>query len=396
MKETMKKEKNQNSVTKSSLSQVVHANVAKRILALIMDTSLAAFIMLGLILLVFTPIANKAFKYSQNTGDGLRYEVASELFVCVGGEEAKIYEIENILEAPARASYIDLLSYENANKTGDLEFYKARVKYYYLNYKTGVGVKHPEGVGEELYRAPNYLDEIDGKKPSELYTEEWFNEKYGEITTLDDFKQGIVDALNDFVNQDYFRKLERDVYNTKYFIYFPAFVLSFSIFFIIIPVCFKNGETLGKKTLHIGLVTRDGYQVQKRQIVFRQLLLLVYVFIATFCLGIRITAFATLGLAVLIYFIPTFISKTKRSPADMLAYTLTVDTLKSVWFDNAFVEKETEEQIEEQMKIYKSRKSGDDKHILQVGSVVVDEEAKKEMEQENKSHENSDEEKNKP
>ena len=374
----MNVEKNQNLDTKSSLKQIVPANFASRILALIMDAALATFIMIGFIFLVFTPIANKAFKYEEKNGDGIRYEIASKLFVCVGGEDGKVYEIKDILNAPERASYLDLLSYENANKTDDLEFYRSRVKYYYLNFKTGLNVEHPEGVGEELYRAPNYLDEIDGVKPQDLYTEAWFNEKYGEITTLNDFKQAIVDAINDFVNQDYYLKLESDVQKTKLFIIFPSFILSFSIFFIVIPIFFKNGETLGKKTLHIGLATRDGYQVQKRQVVFRQFVLLCYVFFATFCLGVRITAFATLGLGVLIYFIPTFINKNKRSPIDFLAYTLPIDTMKSVWFDNVYVEEEKNEEIDTKMKEYKQRKV-DNKNLLQVGSTIVNEEAKKEM-----------------
>ena len=374
-------EKNQTSVTRNNdMKVIVEGGIARRLLALIMDAALAVFIMIGMIAFIFTPIADKAFDYSKKMAKGTQWQIASGLFVCVDENDdgsKVVYEIDELDKKTDTADYLMITNYE----TDDVNFYKNHLKYYYLNYKTGVGVKTPSGGNIEDYKCPNHEKTIDGLLPIEVYTEDWFNSKFGEISTVKDIETPLLDALKDFTEQDYFVELNRNLKGIQCFLIFTPFVLSFAIFFIVIPLCFKNGETLGKKTLHIGFVTKDGYSIKKRQIVFRQILLLLYVFACSFVIGIGATSIATLGLGVLIYFIPTFISKTGRSPLDKLAYTYLIDTIKSVWFLDEFEEQRILEAHQKEMKKYR-KKPVKNKNIIQVGSKIVDKELRDEIEKE--------------
>lgn len=366
------------------LTQIQKASFFKRIIAFIMDGALAIFIMFGFIAGVFYPIANKAFKYSEKRANIMLYQVASKLVVCHGNDEEgndKVFDLAYLGDAPKDAEYVTLSVFNGQED----DFYVSRVKYYYLNYKTGVGVEYPENANVEDYKAPNYKDLIEGKTPAEYYTEEWFNAKLesaGSIANL------ISDAIVDLCNQEFYAKKERSVRLTGYFLVLPAYFLSFSIFFIIIPLCFANGETLGKKTLHLSFVNSEGYAVQRKQIVLRQLFMFLLTSVVSFMIGrIGVGSLAFLGIGILVYYVATFISKEKRSPADYLAMTLLVDANKSVWFTNASVEQEKEEDIAKNMAKYHQNKV-EDPRVIQVGGTIVNEDIKREIEEENKKDKN--------
>ena len=144
----------------NELTQITKASFFKRIIAFIMDGAFFAFIMFGFIAACFYPIANKAFKYTQNRADLMLYQVASKLVVCKGNDEngeEKYFEIPELDHAPSDATYPSL---GEINGKED-EFYINHVKYYYLNYKTGVNVEYPENANPEDYKAPNYQELIE-------------------------------------------------------------------------------------------------------------------------------------------------------------------------------------------------------------------------------------------
>ena len=368
----------------SELTQIKNASFFKRIIAFIMDGALAVFIMFGFMAAIFYPIANKAFKYTENRANLLLYQVSSKLVVCHGKDENgndKVYELTNLNAAPSDAQYTTLSVYDGQED----EFYINRVKYFYLNYKTGVGVEYPADQDPENYKAPNYQELIDGKTRLEYYTEEWFNAKVessGSIATL------ISDAIVDLCNEEFYSKRETSVRLTGYFLVLPPFVLSFSIFFIIIPLIFRNGETLGKKTMHLAFINSQGYAVQRKQIVLRQSFLFLVTAVTCFMIGrVGVGSLAFLGIGIVIYYVCTIISKQKKSPADFLAMTLLVDANKSVWFTNAKQEQEKTEILEKNLEKYEQNKAVDP-HIIQVGGTIVNEEIKREIEEENKKKEN--------
>ena len=368
---------------RSELKQIENASFAKRILAVIMDGAITLFMMFAFIAFIFVPIANKGLKYTEKVSKRLQYQIASSLFVYYDLDEDgtyKFYNLSNLDEINEDTKYNLISEFEGQED----EFYISHVRYYFLNYKTGVGVECPLTANIEDYKAPNYKDLIDEKSPAEIYTNEWFNAKVEELKT----PQAIMEfAFNDMADEDYYIQTNKDIKAVQLFIIMPPFVLSFAIFFIAIPLCFKNGETLGKKTMHICLINKDGYDVQKRQVVFRQVLLLLYVTFCSFVIGVGLTSFATLGVGVLIYFVAAFIPKSHRSLADFASYTLLVDSLHSVWFKDALEEERKNAEVNENIEKYKKNKV-ENKNIIQVGSTIVNEDVKREVEEEAKKHKN--------
>ena len=367
---------------KSELKQINNAHFAKRVLAVIMDAAVTIFAMFLLLVFAFLPIAEKGMHYSDKVATRFQYQIASGLFVYydeLENGELKVYEIKDIDKINENTKSDLVYNLESS----DEYFYFNQAKYYFLHYKTGdVAEFIPSNAKVEDFRAPNYADLIDGKAPIEVYTQSWFDAKVNELETPEKVLEF---AMEDMSSQDYYIKSGKDIKWVQAFIIFPPFALSFSIFFIMIPLIFKNGETLGKKTLHICFINNDGYSVKKRQIVFRQVLLFLYVAFSAFIIGIGLTSFATLGVGVLIYFIAAFIPKSHRSIVDFAAYTLEIDARTSVWFEDALEETAKDVEIEENLKKYKKTKV-ENKNIIQVGSTIVNEDIKREIEEQNKEH----------
>lgn len=371
---------------KNSIRSIKEGNIAKRILVLLMDAVIFAFVMFCLIAWCTVPIANSAFGYNTKQAQGTNYQLNSRLYIC---EEVDKDGNKRIIEPNQTGTIIDgdirfTVIYDYSSE--DPNFYKERIHYYYLNYKTGNNVMCPEGKNPDDYKAPDYNEKIDDGKgnlipKSEFYTEDWFNTNFGGLSDIKSLKDAGYSATKDFYYSDYYSALNKDITKIQIFIILVPFVLSFGIFFIMVPLLFKNGETLGKKFGHLGFVTKDGYSIKKRQIVLRQIALFVYVTLCTFIVGVGITSLATLGLGVLIYFVATFISKTKRSPADYLCYTYLIDTRNSVWFDSPEEEEKNEQELDEKMAKYQAHKEPN-KHLIQVGSTIIDEDIKKEVEAE--------------
>ena len=367
---------------RNELKQINNAHFAKRILAVIMDAAFAVFTMFMLIAFIFTPIANKGLKYSEKIAKRLQYQLASGLFAYYEVDEngnKKLYEIKDLEKVNEDTKYALIYDLDVEDKSIFID----HAKYYFLHYKTGdVEGYIPETAKAEDYRAPNYLELIDGKSPKEIYTNEWFESKVGELKTPEAVMEF---AVKDMSEQRYYLDTNKAIKGVQIFLILPPFVLSFSIFFIVIPLCFKNGETIGKKTMSLALINKDGYDVKKRQIVFRQIILLLYVSLSTFVIGIGLTSFATLGVGVLIYFVAAIIPKSHRSFADFAAYTLLVDARTSVWFKDALEEHAKDTEIEENIEKYKKNKV-ENKNIIQVGSTIVNEDIKREIEEQNKQH----------
>lgn len=324
------------------LKKIKKASFVRRIIALIMDGAVTIFAFFAFFTFVFSPIATYGFKYKEILKEGSKIQLSSHLYVVSSKNEERNIPITDSDEE-------------------DINFYVERIKYYYLTYKTTIAPDCNEKIMDDS--GVEYL-------PQEYYTPERVDSFVKDIATVEDAKKVSYDALIDF--SKYIKDVNRRVKLCESFMIFPSFILSFGIFYILVPLLYKNGETFGKKVMRLALVTKDGYEVRKRQIVTRQLFLFVYVAFFAFFFAIGIASFALLGLGVAIYFIAAFISKTNRSFADYLAYTYLVDANSSVWFKDEIEEKQKEEIIEKNLEKY-NKKRELDKHIIQVGSTVIEE-----------------------
>lgn len=381
-----KMEKSQNLDTKSKIRSIHEAGLGRRLIAMIMDAAIFAFVTVALALWVFSPIVNSTMKYDELGAEALRYELFSNLYVLevVNDEDQSktVVDIPQINEAQGTSSVTPLYDYV----TEDIEFYKTRLHYYYCNYKTGVGVQVIEGHNPEEFKAPDHnilIKDNSGNDvlPKNYYTDEWFATLIEGKTTVDQFRNLSYNATKDMRDSSYFKTVNDKIGTCQLIMILPAFGISFLGFYLLVPLLYKNGETFGKKVMKIGFISNDGYDVKKRQIVFRQILLLAWVSLSMFIVGIGLTSLATLGVGVVIYLIATVISKTKRSPIDYAAYTYLIDTNGSVWFKDEKEEAKKEEELVEKMSKYRHYEP-DKKNLIQVGTEIVNEDVKRELEEE--------------
>ena len=124
-----------------------------------------------------------------------------------------------------------------------------------------------------------------------------------------------------------------------------AIIITFIIFYFVIPLCFKNGETLGKKVMHICLVNKLGYQYQRVQLLPRFVFPTLLTAIVVFFTGFSIWAFIIVSFVILISFIFTIFSPQNRALHDLFAGTLVIDARESTWFKNASEEDEAEKDV---------------------------------------------------
>lgn len=371
----------------NEIRSIKQANLAKRLFAVIIDGACFLFIFMFFLTLVFSKIADKAFDYSEKGALGLTHQINSHLFVTtiIEDEKVKIVDPKDL-----NTDQYEVRTLENAG-IEDVETIKNHVKYYYLNYKTGNVDPStlPEGANIEDYVLPGYE-----KLPQNVYTEDWFNEKIAafspEKTELQNYLVLANEATEDLAQTEFFKELKTDLNLSQIFIITLSFCSSYLIIFFAIPVILKNGQTIGKKMFNICLLTKDGYDVKRRQVVFRQLVIFLYVSIFAFAIGIElVTSLVTLMFGVAIYFVLVAVSKTNRSFADYLAYTYPIDSKNSVWFTDAKQEETKQTELSENIK--KLRKfEPDNKHVIQIGSKIIDKNIEKiDNDKSSKHHKNT-------
>lgn len=371
---------------KNSIRSIHEGGFGKRMIAMIMDAVIFMFVTVALALWVFTPIANSAMHYQDLGVQGLKYQVFSKLYVAQEideeGNYTKVVDITKFEETTGEISYTALCYYS----TDDVNFYKDRLHYYYCCYKTGENIEVIEGKDPADFRAPNYniyIKDNNGNDvlPKDYYTDDWFNNLIDGKTTPEQFRSLAYDAGLDLSESSFYKDLNNKIKGCQLVIFLPPFFISYLAFYLLVPLLYRNGETFGKKVMHLGFATKDGFEVKKRQIVFRQILLLAWISLCSFVIGIGLTSLATLGVGVVIYLIATVISKTRRSPIDYAAYTYLIDTNKSVWFKNQQEEDQKEAEVEEKMSKYQ-RYEPDKSKVIQIGTEIVNEDVKKELEEE--------------
>ena len=396
------------------MSKYEPASLAKRVFAGIMDAAVMLFIFFLLAAWALTPIADVAMHRVNKVDQGYTYQFASHLFVLETKNEAGEYETVEVKDSNGKVRSYNISAIYRSENTAP-SFYLKRIYYYYHNFKTNTDIEYPASKYTDYYKdcfySPLYNEKIDGTLPKDLYTDAWFSKNVLEIeskntyfkldTSKENYLDSIVlkdetkkaeavsflqqkayDAFNDCATSSYYVDLYNDIRWTDFFIYTVAFALSYSIFFITIPLIFKDGATLGKKTMKIAVISYDGYTAKKRQILFREFLLLLVMELLGVVFGIGLTSLAIMSAGVVVLFLLTLVSKVKRSPFDFAAYTIVVDSVHSTWFKNKAEEERHEKEVEDNLSKYR-KYNPDESKLLQKGTEILDEELKKEVESKN-------------
>ena len=406
-------EKNQESLTNDRISRYEPAPIAKRLFAGIMDGVVFVFIFLAMALWVFTPIADAAMAYNSTADVGKRYQLATHLYIPQKiNDDGVVVDIEVKNSTGNLDDYTLCMIYNSSNEAPS--FYINRIYYYYHNYNCNVDIELPSNKEydpiNDHFVSPNWDKEINGVLPVNYYSNDWFSENIlnsksesclfnfdvskenylesisvkegiSNETVISYLKNQSYEAVKHFYHSDYYEAINQHIKNVQYFIFITPFALSFAIFFILIPMLMKDGETLGKKTMNIAVISMDGYKAKKRQILFREILLFIVIFILGIVVGIGLTSLAVIAVGVVLPFIGTLIPKNKRSIFDFAAYTIVIDSIHSVWFRNKEDEARHKQELEDNMAKYR-KYVPDNPNLIQVGSTIVDEKLKKEIEEE--------------
>lgn len=119
-----------------------------------------------------------------------------------------------------------------------------------------------------------------------------------------------------------------------------AIVISWIAFYLIIPLCLKNGKTLGKLFFKSAVVNNFGYEITPWQMCLRSLFPLAFI-IVMYLIGMitsMLIFYIVLLFAVLASYSLTIFTKKHKSIHDYVSGTIVIDSEKSTWFKNAAAE----------------------------------------------------------
>jgi uncharacterized RDD family membrane protein YckC len=150
-------------------------------------------------------------------------------------------------------------------------------------------------------------------------------------------------AASDLAKEDFFKDVN-DRYSAQETTYplLTAFPLAALVCYFIIPLCFHDGETLGKKIFHLCLVNKIGFRIQRNQIILRQLPAVAFFEVFFFFVGQYIAVMVALLFLFVSYLIMIF-DKKHRALHDFWSLSLVVDKEKSLFYEN-LAEQEAGEQ----------------------------------------------------
>lgn len=113
-----------------------------------------------------------------------------------------------------------------------------------------------------------------------------------------------------------------------------ALLVGYLIFFFIIPLCLKDGKTLGKQFMKISVVSKNYYSVKRSQIVLRYLPQSLLFVVAALFLGINAITIGLGTFVVLGSYCMAIFRGNHESIHDVIAGTYVVSDELSLWFKN--------------------------------------------------------------
>lgn len=303
----------------------------KRLLAVIVDFLITAFIGLCLFAFVGVPITNYWFQGNDLIYESTKIQTDSYLF---HNKDGNIY----------------LFPYNEENDDTPLGYIEEGLYRYYVESEISVQT------GAHLADADAYYDRILQRKilvngvltinPDCLFDFEhgmplnpWDIPVKGS-TTAEQRKNFYLDAyqraIDDLEGHHLRLKEINQLLNDRMVIgIIVSFLVSLLFFQVAIPLILKNGATLGKRLFNLGTVNSLGYAMSKAHILFRNLAVIIFHYLFIF-LAVPFVSLMFM-----------FFRKDQRSLVDLFAATLVVDTKGSIIYKNANEEALAAEKIAE-------------------------------------------------
>ena len=326
-------------------NQIVVASIFKRIGAIFVDLLLMVVVIVCIQNWVVTPISNSVYKVDQKIE---RYkEVLLESYMFVSYQDA-IYQLNSKIIYDEN-QYKSVFSDEKINSYEffDTYFEKFINLEYALN-KVSDGDKNP--TNNKTFKE----EYIEAKSNSSLFTLE--DGKYVPVTDVDN-----IDLCKFYLEQ--YDLAYEALYNDNYEPYQLVTTINainmmglicclfFTIILIILvpSLCFKNGETFGKRIMGIAVVSRkDGFRCKKMQMLVRFASFILIEILTGLMLG-RISPWLIIVPIIISFSFVTY-SKAHTAIHDYCAATIVVDANKCVIFENAKELEEHQKQIEDNEK----------------------------------------------
>lgn len=148
-------------------------------------------------------------------------------------------------------------------------------------------------------------------------------------------------VANEFTSFPFISSLYSKFYLcTTIYPFIISFTLIYLIFYVSIPLCFKNGETLGKLIFKICLLNKNECQINRLQILLRSTPMLLYSILIFSIMGLSLPSFCLILIGLFISYIMMLFMKQNRAIHDFIASSIVIDKTHSKWFKN---KKEKEE-----------------------------------------------------
>lgn len=164
-----------------------------------------------------------------------------------------------------------------------------------------------------------------------------------EFTNLTEEQQEYFSSMaNELVKRDEYQKVCNFIFNKTLIIVSIAFLLSYVLLEFVVPLIFKNGQTIGKKVFAIAVMRTDGVKITP-VILFTRTILGKYTIetmIPVYLLLMHHFGVGSLVTLAVLVLIPIFqialliITKTNSCIHDILASTVTVDLQSQMIFES--------------------------------------------------------------
>lgn len=126
-----------------------------------------------------------------------------------------------------------------------------------------------------------------------------------------------------------------------------AIFITFMVFYLLIPLCFKNGQSIGKVIMKTCLVNKLGYQYNRLQLIPRVLFPTFLTMALIVLMGLSLYPFIIISIFVLASFVMVVFSKNHLAFHDYFAGTIVIDARSSTWFKDAESETKAQNEIDD-------------------------------------------------